>query len=91
MNKPMRTIEVEEKTAAALEARAAERGQTVDEVVADLMSLDDLSASGAEDELVELDRRWARIEAGEQTVSHDDAARWLKTWGTAEFKPWKER
>jgi predicted transcriptional regulator len=40
------------------------------------------------DTLAELDRRWAAIEGGEQTIPHDEVVRWLKTWGTPGFKPW---
>ena len=39
-------------------------------------------------DLAELDRQWAEIEAGAPTVPHDRVARWLETWGTADFKPW---
>jgi predicted transcriptional regulator len=47
------------------------------------------SASGAIDldEIAELDRRWAAIEAGEPRVSHDEVVRWLETWGTPAFRP----
>ncbi len=41
------------------------------------------------DELAELDRRWAAIEAGEATVPHDEVVRWLETWGTPAFRPWR--
>jgi predicted transcriptional regulator len=40
------------------------------------------------DELAELERRWAAIEAGEATVPHDEVVRWLETWGTPAFRPW---
>jgi predicted transcriptional regulator len=43
------------------------------------------------DEIAELDRRWAAIEAGEATVPHDEVVRWLQTWGTPAFRPWRER
>jgi len=42
-------------------------------------------------DIAELDRQWAEIEAGAPTVPHEEVARWLKTWGTAEFKPWREQ
>jgi len=38
--------------------------------------------------IAELDRRWAAIEGGEDTVPHDEGVRWLKTWGTPDFKVW---
>jgi hypothetical protein len=40
-------------------------------------------------ELRDLDRQWAAIKAGEPTVAHDDVVRWLDTWGTSAFRPWK--
>jgi predicted transcriptional regulator len=43
------------------------------------------------DELAELERRWAAIEAGEATVPHDEVVRWLETWGTPAFRPWRDR
>jgi len=43
------------------------------------------------EELAELDRQWAAIEAGEPTVPHEEVAHWLATWGTPAFKPWHER
>jgi predicted transcriptional regulator len=49
------------------------------------------SAATDLDELPELERRWAAIEAGEATVPHDEVVRWLETWGTPAFRPWRER
>jgi predicted transcriptional regulator len=43
------------------------------------------------DDIAELDRRWARIEAGEATIPHDDVVRWLETWGTPAFRRWRDR
>jgi len=40
------------------------------------------------DEIAELDRRWKKSEGGERTVSQERVVRWLRTWGTPEFKPW---
>jgi predicted transcriptional regulator len=43
------------------------------------------------DDLAELDRQWAEIESGAVlTVPHEKVARWLETWGTADFKPWRD-
>ncbi|HEX5508113.1 MAG TPA: hypothetical protein VFX37_06380 [Pseudolabrys sp.] len=79
------TIEVDSETAAALKARATERGVSVAEVVAELVPPSD-------DEMIaELDGRWAAIEAGEPTISHEEVRAWLRTWGTPEFKPWFKR
>lgn len=79
------TIEVDSDTAAALKARAAERGVSVAELVAELVPPSD------DDVIAELDRRWAAIEAGEPTIPHDEVRAWLQTWGTPEFKPWAKR
>jgi hypothetical protein len=42
-------------------------------------------------EIAELDRRWAAIEAGKATVSNDTVVRWLRTRGTPAFKSWMNR
>ena len=49
-----------------------------------------MMASNA-DQIAELDRRWATIEAGEATVAHEKVVRWLKTWGTPAFRPWHDQ
>ena len=83
-----RTIEVDIETANELEARAASRGLSVGQMVAELVGRD--ASIGADtDEIAELDRQWAAIEAGEPTVPHEKVARWLGTWGTPAFKPWR--
>ncbi len=79
------TIEVDSETAAMLKARAAERGMSVAELVAELIPPSD------EELVAELDRRWAAIEAGEATVPHEEVRPWLRTWGTPEFKLWSKR
>jgi hypothetical protein len=79
-----RTIEITERTADALEARAASEGVSVDQMIDTLLS----ARPSAEEELVELERRWAAVQAGEKTVPHSDVVRWLKTWGTSDFAPW---
>ena len=85
-----RKIEVDDATAAALESRAAEQGLTVPELVAEL-------AQGAaepvvlrDDEIAELDRLW-RTAKDDDLVPHADVVRWLQTWGTPAFKPWRHR
>lgn len=35
-----------------------------------------------DEELVELDARWAEYEETGQAVSHDDVVKWLRSWGT---------
>jgi predicted transcriptional regulator len=91
MDDKMRTIEIDSATADALEARAAARGVSVGEVVAELVAFDDGAVAPGADEIAELDRRWAAIQAGEPTVPHEQVARWLETWGTPAFKRWPER
>jgi hypothetical protein len=97
MSVKRRQIEVDEETAPLLEARGGARGLTVSELVADIArNLEALQADLAEfrdrgegpvvisaDEIAELDRRWAAIEAGEPTVSNDDVMRWLPYLGNA--------
>lgn len=80
------SIEVDSATASALKTRAAERGVSVSQLVAELVPL------AIDDEAIaELDRRWSTIEKGGATVPHADVERWLRTWGTPEFRPWSER
>ncbi len=90
MNLKVRTIEVDAATADTLEARAGERGMSVGELVAELVAFVDSHSPVDEDEIAELDRRWAAIEAGQPTVPHTEVVRWLETWGTPAFKPWHE-
>jgi len=91
VNIKVRTIEVDSTTADALEARAAERGVTVSELLAELVLFVDTQAPAGGDEIAEMDRQWAAIEAGQPTVPHEEVVRWLETWGTPAFKPWHKR
>lgn len=87
-----RKIEVDAATADALEARAAKRGLSVGEMVAELVALDDASVPAGPDDIAELDRQWADIKSGAvSTVPHEKVARWLETWGTPAFKPWRDQ
>ena len=85
-----RTIEIDAAIAAELESRAASRGVSVREMVAELVASDDGISADADD-IAELDRQWAEIEAGAPTVPHEKVVRWLETWGTPSFKPWREQ
>ena len=85
------TIEVDEATAAKLKARAAERGISVAEFVAELARLESALLLNEAGDVAELDRRWAAVEAGGTTVANSEVVRWLQTWGTPAFKPWNER
>jgi hypothetical protein len=91
MNVKVRQIEIDAETAAALEARAAEVGLSVRELLAEMVGLEKEPAKLSQAELSDLDRQWAAIKAGEPTVAHDDVVRWLDTWGTSSFRPWKGR
>ena len=91
MTSKTRTIEVDEATAEALQTRATERGVTISSLVTELVNLEAAPLTADLDEVLELDRRWAAIEAGEPTVSNTDVVRWLETWGTPAFKPWQAR
>jgi predicted transcriptional regulator len=82
------TIEVDEATAATLKTRAAERGVTVSELVAEL---DSQPIAVESSEIAELDRRWKAVETGRATVANADVVRWLRTWGTPAFRPWHDR
>jgi hypothetical protein len=86
-----RTIELDEATVAALKERADERGLTVSGLVAEYLDGDRAPADANADQITELDRRWATAGAGQPTVSHDKVVRWLETWGTSAFKPWRDQ
>ena len=90
MSAPKRLIEIDEQTAIALEERAAERGLSAPDLVAEMTALTWPERPSADD-IAELDRRWARIEAGEPTIANDAVVRWLRTWGTPAFKSWHDR
>jgi len=85
------TIEVDEATATALKNRAEERGLTVPDLLAELASADHASLDLADDQIAELDRRWIAAQADAATVPHDRVVRWLETWGTPAYKPWRNR
>jgi hypothetical protein len=86
MNVKVRRIEIDEATAEALEARAAEAGLSVRELLAEMVAVTGASRLPSA-ELAELDRQWDAIKAGEPTIAHDDVVRWLDAWGTPGFRP----
>jgi hypothetical protein len=86
-----RTIEIDTSTADELEARAAMRGVSIREMVAELVATDETALQASADDVAELDRQWAAIESESATVPHDQVARWLETWGTPTFKPWRDQ
>jgi predicted transcriptional regulator len=85
------TIEVDEATAETLRSRAAERGVSVADLVAELATLDGQPLAAEPNEIAELDRRWKSIEAGRATMPHTEVVRWLRTWGTPAFRRWHDQ
>jgi predicted transcriptional regulator len=81
------TIEVDKHTADVLQMRATELGVTVAQLIAELAALDSAPREADADEVAELDRRAARATEGSR-VPHDRVVRWLRTWGTPEFRQW---
>jgi hypothetical protein len=84
------SIEVDERTAAALRDRAAELGVTVSELVSDLAMLYCDSVVVDSDQIAELDRRWKKIVSGAPTIPHERVVRWMRTWGTLRFRRWHD-
>jgi hypothetical protein len=104
MNVKVRTIEVEAKTADLLEARAAARGLSVSQLLADLAAGEDVlspdleamreSGTGpwAPEVLAEDARRLAEFERTRQAVPWGEIEIWMKSWGTGnELPPPKPR
>jgi hypothetical protein len=89
MRNGVATIELDKETADALKARAAERGITVSELLAQFARESAPTIADPAD-IAELDRRWAKIKSGEATVAHSHVVGWLQTWGTPAFKAWPE-
>ena len=90
MDRPTDLIEVDKATAARLKERAAELGMTVEEFLAAIASETGMVRVDP-GEIAELDRRLAKVEAGTRTVRNEEVVRWLETWATPEFKPWREQ
>lgn len=85
------TIEIDDSTALVLQRRAAERGVTVPELVAELATIAVSSVEASVEEIAELDRRWAALEAQESVASNEEVVRWIQTWGTPAFRSWRNR
>jgi len=81
------SIEIDKDTADMLQARATDLGVTVSQLIAELAALDGATRAADADEVAELDRRFARTTEGSR-VPHERVVRWLRTWGTREFRPW---
>jgi len=86
-----RTIELDEVTATALRERAGERGMSVPDLVAEYLNEDRAQANVDSEQIAELDRRWAAVEAAQPTVPNDRVVRWLDTWGSPAYKPWRDQ
>jgi hypothetical protein len=82
-------IEVDERTADMLQARAAELGVSVSELVAELAALDSDPIVVESKDIDELERRWKKVEEGAPTVPLERVVRWLRTWGTPGFRAWR--
>jgi hypothetical protein len=76
-NPQMKTqiIEIDHDTAMSLEQRAAERGLSVPELVAELVTLEAGPADADVDDIVELDRRWKAFGAQGSVAANDDVGR----------------
>jgi hypothetical protein len=92
MNVKVRTIEVDAETADLLEARAAARGMTVSELLADLAvtealppPLQAMSVAGegpwAPDVLAEDARRLAEFDRTRVGVPWEEVRAWMQSWG----------
>ena len=68
------TIEVDDSTASVLKQRAAERGVTVPELVAELATIAVSPVAADVDEIAELDRRWKAFEAQDSVASNDESS-----------------
>jgi predicted transcriptional regulator len=90
MSHVRRTIEVDAETAEGLEAIARERGTSVPRLLAELVGIEREVAQSDSVDIAELDRRHARIKAGGETVPHERVVRWLQSWGTPSFRPWRQ-
>ena len=91
MTSKTRTIELDDITATALKERADARGLTVPELVTEYLDEDQGSSDVDADQIAELDRRWAAVEARQPTAPNDQVVRWLETWGTPAYKPWQSQ
>ncbi len=99
MSVKLRTIEVDAKTADVLEARAAARGLSVSELLADLAFAEDglppdleiMRAEGtgpwAPGVLAEDARRLADFQRTREAMPWEDVLAWMRSWGTPDELP----
>jgi len=83
------SIEIDKRTADLLKSRAKELGVSVPQLIAELAVLDSHPREANADDIAELDRR-ARAAKGTR-ADHGQVVRWLRTWGTPQFRPWPVR
>jgi hypothetical protein len=99
VNVKQRTIEIDARTADLLEARAAARGLSVSELLADLAAGNELLPADLEadraanrgawapDVLAEDARRLAEFRRTREGVPWHEIEAWMKSWGTAQELP----
>jgi len=81
------SIDIDQHTADVLEVRATELGVTVPQLIAELAALDGTPRDADTGEIAELDRRAASA-TPDSRVPQERVVQWLRTWGTASFRPW---
>ena len=91
MSAKTHTIEVDEAIATALKQRADERGLSVPDLLAEFVNEEGSPLDVALEQVTELDHRWKAVRDGAPSVPHDQVVRWLRTWGTSAFKPWRHQ
>src|SRR6266542_4815566 len=99
MNVKVRNIQVDAETADVLEARAAARGLTVSELLADLMGeggllsehLETMRTAGrgpwSPEVLAEDARRLAEFRRRREGVPWEEIKAWMESWGTTNELP----
>jgi hypothetical protein len=99
MNIKLRNLQIDEKTADLLEARAAARGLSVSELLADLVAADEplsprlesmrVAGTGpwAPDALADDARRLAEFKRAREGVPWDEIEAWMRSWGTSDERP----
>ncbi len=99
MNIKVRQIEVEAATADLLEARAAARGMSVSDLLADLAGVEEALPAGllamrsagqgpwSPEILAEDARRLADFQRAREGVPWDEIKTWMRSWGTPNELP----
>ena len=99
MNVKPRKLEVDAKTAEVIEARAAARGLSVSQFLAELMSAEDFFAADLESmraagqgpwspaAMAEDARHIADFERSREGVPWEEVKAWMESWGTPQELP----